>query len=159
GRWGGRGGGKEESAGGEAGHDKKGGRRGSQIFAPPAAEQISAMTGATFLEIRGLQKYFGATPALDGVDLTVRQGEVHAIIGENGAGKSTLMNILAGSLRPDAGSITLQGHIYRPADPLQARRRGVAHIHQELSLCPHLSVAENIFLGMEPHRLGWLDGR
>src|SRR5215469_4578961 len=115
------------------------------------------MTGAAFLEISGLQKRFGATPALDGVDLAVRKGEVHAIIGENGAGKSTLMNILAASLRPDAGAITLQGLPYRPADPLEARRRGIAHIHQELSLCPHLSVAENIFLGTEPRRLGWLD--
>lgn len=117
------------------------------------------MTGAAFLEISGLQKHFGATPALDGVDLAVGAGEVHAIIGENGAGKSTLMNILAASLRPDAGTITLQGLPYRPADPLEARRRGIAHIHQELSLCPHLSVAENIFLGMEPRRLGWLDRR
>jgi ribose transport system ATP-binding protein len=117
------------------------------------------MTGSPFLEISGLQKRFGATPALDGVDLSVRKGEVHAIIGENGAGKSTLMNILAASLRPDAGSVTLQGSPYRPADPLEARRRGIAHIHQELSLCPHLSVAENIFLGMEPRHLGWLERR
>jgi ribose transport system ATP-binding protein len=119
------------------------------------------MTGTPFLEISGLQKRFGATPALDGVDLAVREGEVHAIIGENGAGKSTLMNILAASLRPDAGAITFQGLPYHPADPLEARRRGIAHIHQELSLCPHLSVAENIFLGMEPRRRhsGWLDQR
>jgi len=115
------------------------------------------MTGAAILEVSGLRKRFGATAALDGVDLAVAVGEVHAIIGENGAGKSTLMNILAASVRPDAGGITLQGLPYRPADPLEARRRGIAHIHQELSLCPHLSVAENIFLGMEPRRLGWLD--
>ena len=117
------------------------------------------MTGEVFLEISGLKKRFGATPALDGVNLAVRQGEVHAIIGENGAGKSTLMNILAGSLRPDAGAITLQGLPYRPANQLEARRRGIAHIHQELSLCSHLSAAENIFLGMEPHQSGWLDRR
>jgi ribose transport system ATP-binding protein len=117
------------------------------------------MTGEAFLQISGLQKRFGATPALDGVDLAVRQGEVHAIIGENGAGKSTLMNILAASLRPDAGAITLQGLPYRPANQLEGRRRGIAYIHQELSLCSHLSVAENIFLGMEPRHSGWLDRR
>jgi ribose transport system ATP-binding protein len=117
------------------------------------------MTGEAFLQISGLQKRFGATPALDGVDLAVRKGEVHAIIGENGAGKSTLMNILAASLRPDAGAITLQGLPYRPANQLEGRRRGIAHIHQELSLCSHLSVAENIFLGMEPRHSGWLDRR
>src|SRR5262249_46068376 len=93
------------------------------------------------------------------LDLTVLNPEVHAIIGENGAGKSTLMNILSASVRPDAGSIVFQGRPFRPADSLEARRMGIAHIHQELSLCPHLSVAENIFLGMEPHRGGWLDQR
>src|SRR5262249_9013730 len=97
------------------------------------------MTGAAILEVSGLRKRFGATAALRGVDLAVAVGEVHATIGENGAGKSTLMNILAASVRPDAGGIPLQGLPYRPADPLEARRRGIAHIHQELSLCPHLS--------------------
>jgi len=111
------------------------------------------------LEIAGVKKRFGATAALDGVDLTVRKQEVHALIGENGAGKSTLMNVLSASIRPDAGSIVFQGGPYRPADPLEARRRGIAHIHQELSLCPHLSVAENIFLGSEPQHWGWLDRR
>ncbi len=115
------------------------------------------MTGAPLLEISGVKKRFAATVALDGVDLAVRRGEVHAIIGENGAGKSTLMNVLSASIRPDAGSICFQGAPYRPADPLDARRQGIAHIHQELSLCPHLSVAENIFLGIEPQRSGWLD--
>src|SRR5262249_36501318 len=158
-RAGGEGGEKGERAGCGDGDKKKQGTPGRQPPFPPAAEQISAMTGPAYLEISGLQKRFGATPALDGVDLSVREGEVHAIIGENGAGKSTLMNILAGSLRPDAGAISLQGFPYRPADPLEARRRGIAHIHQELSLCPHLSAAENIFLGREPHRVGWLDRR
>jgi ribose transport system ATP-binding protein len=111
------------------------------------------------LEIAGVKKHFGATAALDGVDLTVRKQQVHALIGENGAGKSTLMNILSASIRPDAGSIVFQGQHYRPADPLEARQRGIAHIHQELSLCPHLSVAENIFLGSEPQHWGWLERR
>ena len=79
-------------------------------------------------------------------------GEVHALIGENGAGKSTLMNVLAGALRADAGTMTLDGAPYAPASPLDARRRGVALIHQELSLCAHLTVAENILMGLEPAR-------
>ncbi|HEY6272569.1 MAG TPA: sugar ABC transporter ATP-binding protein [Terriglobales bacterium] len=117
------------------------------------------MTEATQLEISGLKKNFGATVALDGIDLAVRRQEVHALVGENGAGKSTLMNILSALIRPDAGSIVFQGRPYVPADPLAARRTGIAHIHQELSLCPHLSVAENIFLGSEPRRRGLLDRR
>src|SRR6266851_4997265 len=98
------------------------------------------------LQVAGVCKSYGATRALTGVDLEVRRGEVHAIIGENGAGKSTLLNILSAAVRPDAGSIQLEGQPYRPVNPLDARRRGIAYIQQELSLCPHLSVAENIFL-------------
>lgn len=111
------------------------------------------------LQVVGVRKHFGATRALDGVDLEVHRGRVHAIIGENGAGKSTLLNILSGALRPDGGSVHFQGLAYHPADPLEARQRGIAYIHQEISLCPHLSVAENILLGTEPRRRGWLDQR
>jgi ribose transport system ATP-binding protein len=109
------------------------------------------------LELAGIAKRFGPTVALDGVDLELREGEVHALIGENGAGKSTLMNVLAGSLRPDRGAMRVAGHAYAPASPLDARRAGLALIHQELSLCPHLSVAENILMGAEPSRMGVLD--
>lgn len=109
------------------------------------------------LEISGLRKHFGPTRALDGADLTIGSGEVHAIIGENGAGKSTLMNILSATIKSDSGAIRFQGKPYHPSDPLEARRAGIAHIHQELSLCPHLTVAENIFLGIEPHHGGLLD--
>lgn len=116
-------------------------------------------TDGPFLEISGVKKRFGATLALDSLHLTIPKPEVHAIIGENGAGKTTLMNILSASIRPDAGSINFQGVPFRPADPLEARRLGIAHIHQELSLCPHLSVAENIFLGLEPQRGGWVNQR
>jgi ribose transport system ATP-binding protein len=111
----------------------------------------------SLLELRGLKKSYGATRALDGVDLEVAAGEVHAVVGENGAGKSTLMNVLSGLIQPDAGTMRFGGHAYRPSGPPDARSRGIAHIHQELSLCPHLSVAENILLGMEPARHGWLD--
>src|SRR5439155_452456 len=102
-------------------------------------------------------KRFGATRALDGVDLTLGTGEVHALIGENGAGKSTLMNILAGAVLPDRGAMQIDGRPYAPAGPGDARRRGVALIHQDLCLCPHLSAAENMLLGLEPSRAGWVD--
>jgi ribose transport system ATP-binding protein len=110
------------------------------------------------LQVRDVAKRFGATMALDGVDLALRAGEVHALIGENGAGKSTLLNVLAGALRPDRGEMHLDGQAYGPASPLEARRRGIALIHQDLSLCPHLSVAENILLGIEPARWGGWGG-
>src|SRR5438128_1782775 len=109
------------------------------------------------LELKGISKRFGPTVALDGVSLALHRGEVHALIGENGAGKSTLMNILAGSIQPDAGSMAVDGRLYAPASPLDARQARIALIHQELSLCPHLSVAENILLGAEPSRRGWFD--
>ncbi|AHG93145.1 ABC transporter related protein (plasmid) [Gemmatirosa kalamazoonensis] len=109
------------------------------------------------LEITGVAKRFGATVALDGVDLALRAGEVHALVGENGAGKSTLMGVLAGALRPDRGTMRLAGAPYTPGSPLDARRRGIALIHQELSLCPHLTVAENVVLGAEPTRRGLVD--
>jgi ribose transport system ATP-binding protein len=112
----------------------------------------------SLLGVRGVAKRFGATVALDGVDLTLEAGEVRALIGENGAGKSTLMNILAGGVRADRGEMQIDGQPYAPASPLEARRSGVALIHQDLSLCPHLTVAENILLGVEPSRWGWIDG-
>jgi ribose transport system ATP-binding protein len=111
----------------------------------------------SLLEMRGVAKRFGATVALDGVDLALESGEVRALIGENGAGKSTLMNILAGAVRADRGEMEIDGRLYAPTSPLDARRRGIVLIHQELSLCPHLTVAENILLGVEPSRWGWLD--
>ena len=104
--------------------------------------------------MRGVFKHFGATVALAGVDLEVAPGEVHALLGENGAGKSTLMKILSGALAPDRGDMALDGERFRPNDPLAARRQGVAMIYQELSLAPHLSVQENVLLGLEPTRWG-----
>ena len=102
------------------------------------------------LQLTGIHKRFGATVALDGVSLDVAPGEVHALVGENGAGKSTLMKILSGALEADAGTMTLEGAAYAPANPLQARRAGVVMVNQELAIAPHLSVAENIVLGAEP---------
>ena len=109
------------------------------------------------LKLSKISKSFGPTVALDGVDLELHEGEVHALIGENGAGKSTLMNVIAGSLRPDEGTMEIHGKPYVPSNPLDARTHGIALIHQELSLCPHLSVAENVLMGIESSRMGWLD--
>jgi ribose transport system ATP-binding protein len=105
----------------------------------------------------GIHKRFGSTHALRGVDLELRAGEVHALVGENGAGKSTLMKVLSGAVRPDAGRMLLDETPYHPSGPQEARRRGVAMIYQELTLAPHLSVEANILLGLEPHRFGLLD--
>src|SRR5256885_6088302 len=102
------------------------------------------------LRMEGVRKRFGATVALDGVDLTVDRGEVLAVVGENGAGKSTLMKVLSGAHQPDAGEMSLDGAPYAPRTPLDARKAGVCMIYQELSLAPHLTVMENILLGMEP---------
>jgi len=102
------------------------------------------------LEIHGVTKSFGATRALGGVDLSATRGEVHAVLGENGAGKSTLMKLLGGAETPDAGDIRLDGVPFHPRTPREARELGVSVVYQELSLCAHLTVEENILLGVEP---------
>jgi ribose transport system ATP-binding protein len=123
------------------------------------AEQQSANLNDAddLLQVDGIAKRYGATVALDGVRLGVRAGEVHAVIGENGAGKSTLMGVLAGAVRPDHGDMRLGGDRYAPDSTLGARQQRVALIHQELSLCPHLTVAENVLLGAEISHNGWVD--
>ncbi|WP_206184698.1 sugar ABC transporter ATP-binding protein [Thermoactinospora rubra] len=108
------------------------------------------------LVMRGIVKEFPGVRALDGVDLEVRAGEVHCLLGQNGAGKSTLIKILAGVHSPDAGTITFQGREVRPASPVDALRLGLSTIYQELDLVDGLSVAENIFLGHEHARWGFL---
>ena len=111
------------------------------------------------LRIEGIAKRYGATVALNGVSLEVQAGEVHALIGENGAGKSTLMAVLAGAVRADSGEMLLGGARYAPGTTHDARRSGVALIHQELSLCPHLTVEENVLLGGELSHRGVIDRR
>lgn len=110
--------------------------------------------GGPLLALRGLRKAFGAVQALDGASLEVVPGEIHALVGENGAGKSTLLNLLGGAFAPDAGDMILDGRPYRPSSPAAARAAGIALIHQELALAPHLSVEANIVLGMERIRFG-----
>ena len=105
---------------------------------------------------RGVRKAFGPTVAVDGVDFSVAAVEVRALVGENGAGKSTLVNVLSGVFLPDAGTISLDGEPYQPSSPKDARDRGVVMVHQELALASHLTVAENLFLGIEPVRYGLL---
>jgi len=112
--------------------------------------------GDVFFEIRKVSKRFGAIQALQAVDLTVERGEVHALVGENGAGKSTLMKVLSGAYKADSGEVFADGLPYRVASPTGARARGVAMIYQELNLAPHLSVAQNLTLGMERTVFGFV---
>ena len=120
---------------------------GDQSSAPPAV-----------IELRGVAKQFGAVQALRGVDLAMAQGEVHALVGENGAGKSTLVKMLAGVHRPDTGVILMDGREVAFHGTLDARKHGIAVIHQHPTLFPDLDVAENIFMGRQPKdRFGRID--
>lgn len=113
----------------------------------------------TVLEIRDVAKSFGPVIALKRMNLTVRRGRVHTLLGENGAGKSTLMKILAGVFKPTSGTILLKGATYTPKDPRDARANGIAIVFQELSLSRNLSVAEKIFANHEPSRFGFVRER
>jgi ribose transport system ATP-binding protein len=99
------------------------------------------------LKITGLTKSFGPIQALRGVDFDLRRGEIHALAGENGAGKSTLMNIIDGIQKPDGGEIRLDGLPVNITSPAMAQKLGIGFVHQEIALCPDVSVAENIFMG------------
>jgi ribose transport system ATP-binding protein len=107
-------------------------------------------TAAPALRMAGIRKQFPGVVALDGVDLEVRRGEVHILLGENGAGKSTLMKILSGALAKDSGSIEIGGAVVEIEGPRHAQALGVSIIYQEFNLVPQLSAADNIFLGREP---------
>ena len=128
---------------------------------PPAAVQNLSATGEPPIRMVQITKSFLGTDAVRGVDLDVNAGEVHALVGENGAGKSTLMRVLAGSYSDYSGAIVVDGVPQRVETPRRARQLGVALVHQELSLVPELSVAENMFLGREePSRFpGLIDRR
>ncbi len=113
----------------------------------------------TLLAARGIRKEFPGTVALDNVSFELIEGEIHALMGENGAGKSTFLKIVTGALQPDAGEIQLAGRSVRLHSPVDARRMGVAIVHQELSLFPDISVMENILVGQAPTRAGFMRRR
>jgi len=125
-----------------------------------AVETAGAAGVPPLVEMRGVSKAFPGVQALADVSLAVHAGEVHMLLGQNGAGKSTLIKILYGAYPPDRGEFLIDGRPVRIHAPADARRLGIAVIFQEFSLVPHLSVAQNLFLGREPRgRLPWLVDR
>ncbi len=102
------------------------------------------------LEAVHVTRSFPGVRALDDVDVSIREGEIHAVVGETGAGQSTLMNVLVGRTKPDAGSIRVDSREVVLHGPLDAQRMGIAIVPQEIDLVPMLSVMENVFLGLEP---------
>ncbi len=130
-------------------HDVRGEPAGDGSAARPASERLLQVTGAA--------KHFGGVPALTDAHLTVRAGEVVALVGENGAGKSTLVKALAGVHRLDAGTMSMDGEPYGPSSPRDAQAAGLSIIYQEPSLFPDLTIAENIFVGQQPRRRGRVD--
>jgi ribose transport system ATP-binding protein len=108
------------------------------------------------LSLVGIDKTYGSTQVLHGVSLTVQPGEVHGLLGENGAGKSTLLNVLSGVIRPEGGTIEIDGSRVAISSPREAAAAGIAMIHQELQQVPELTVAQNIYLGAALRRAGGL---
>ena len=115
------------------------------------------MAEQALLEMRGICKYFPGVRALENVDFTLRSGEVHALVGENGAGKSTLIKVLTGVHPKDGGEIFMEGQPIAPTSPLDAQKHYISTVYQEVNLCPNLTVAENIFIGREPKKHGFID--
>ena len=115
------------------------------------------MNREILLEVKNVTKQFPGTKALDNVQLCVEKGEVHALCGENGAGKSTLMNIIGGLFPPTKGELYFNGEQIKPRNPGDAQKIGIGFVHQELSLCPHLTAAENIYIGRLPHKGAMID--
>jgi simple sugar transport system ATP-binding protein len=111
------------------------------------------------LRAQAITKGFFGVTALSEVDFDLQAGEIHALLGENGAGKSTLIKVLTGAYRRDSGTIELEGREINPADVKEAQALGIGTVYQEVNLLPNLSVAENLFLGREPKRSGFLDNR
>ncbi|MCF8548996.1 MAG: sugar ABC transporter ATP-binding protein, partial [Pontimonas sp.] len=115
--------------------------------------QVS-QSGDVVIEARGIVKRFGGAVAVNNVSLSVREGEIHAVVGENGAGKSTLMRVLAGIIEQDSGDVVVDGKVLETGAK-NSIAAGIALVHQELSLVPEMTVAENILLGYAPTRLGF----
>ena len=123
------------------------------------SSEAETRTKEPVVRLRGVSKQFPGVLAVDGVDLEILPGEVHALAGENGAGKSTLMKILSQVERPDAGEVEMSGEPVEFHGPGHAQKLGVAMVYQEFALAPHLSVAENLFLGREPASVGFINRR
>ena len=123
----------------------------------PASLPLPVADAHPVLEVTHITKQFPGVLALDDVSVAFYPGEVHAVVGENGAGKSTLMKVLAGAYKPDSGEIILDGRPVTFNHPSEAQRAGISIIYQEFNLLPERTVAENIFLGREPHRFGVID--
>jgi len=115
------------------------------------------LNDTSLLIVRAVSKSFPGVRALDGVDFTLRRGEIHTLMGENGAGKSTLIKVITGVYQAGAGEILLEGHAIQPRSPAEAQRLGISTVYQEVNLVPFLSVAENIFLGRQPTKFGRID--
>ena len=122
-----------------------------------AAETNNTKTGEIYLQAKGVYKQFSGVTVLEDVDFSVNYGEVHALMGENGAGKSTLIKIITGVYTKDAGELFIDGCPVEINNRQDARALGIQVIYQELSLIPALSVTENIFLGAEQSKFGWMD--
>jgi len=122
-------------------------------------QPAAGATTGTHVELAGISRSFGGVRALDEVSLTIAKGSIHALVGENGAGKSTLGKVLAGVITPDRGQVLLDGEPVAFRSPREAILRGIVLIAQELSIAPALSVAENVFLGTEPRRAGFVARR
>ena len=123
---------------------------------PPIPDSDAPGPGVNAIEVRGVGKRFGATWVLRDIDLDIRRGTIHALIGQNGAGKSTLGKIIGGVHSADSGELRVFGETVGRWDPRRALAKGVAVIQQELSLVPELSVAQNVVLGVEEHRAWYL---
>jgi len=109
------------------------------------------------LTMEGISKAFPGVQALENVDFGLKRGEIHCLVGENGAGKSTLIKALTGVDRPDTGTIILNGEEIHTRSPQHAQSLGISTVYQEINLCMNLTVAENILIGREPHKMGRID--
>jgi monosaccharide-transporting ATPase len=117
------------------------------------------MSDLPIIKMQGIMKSFPGVVALEDVDFELKKGEIHALVGENGAGKSTLIKVLTGVEQPEKGTIELDGNPVQVKSPQHSQDLGISTVYQEVNLCTNISVAENIMLGHEPHRLGSIDWR
>ncbi len=121
------------------------------------SELMKSVNGKEIVVMEGIYKSFPGVQALENVDFTLRTGEIHALVGENGAGKSTLIKVMTGVERQDQGTVILEGKETFIKSPLHAQTMGISTVYQEVNLCNYLTVAENILIGREPHKLGRID--